>query len=386
MYFFEPRQLWVKELSLGRDPESGKRRRQKIYGKSKSEVEKKVADLRAKSGGTITAKPKGTVGELVEGWLEHDIKQNRSENTFSLYSTLWNAYAKDLIAGRKVSDFDAQAVEALYAALRKKGVGGRTIESIGARLSTAFEKAVRRRQILANPFRLVTRPGHRAKESPTVDMESAGRFLAACRGDRFEALYVVMLEGGLRLGEALALRWTSIDWKARTIAIEEQLVEVDGKVELAPTKTRGSRRLIELGPAAIKALRRRERAAAGEPHKSLFAFTTPDGAHPRRSNLRQRSFQKILKAAGIDHLTLHGLRHSMGVLMASAGVPTTILKERFGHETTRMTLDRYGHRMPGLGRQAADELDAALQRSIAASKRRRRRASHEGESEARQPS
>ena len=51
----------------------------------------------------------------------------------------------------------------------------------------------------------------RQDEITPLDAEQARTFLAAAKGDRFEALYVISLTVGLRMGEALGLRWSDID-------------------------------------------------------------------------------------------------------------------------------------------------------------------------------
>ena len=68
----------------------------------------------------------------------------------------------------------------------------------------------------------------------------------------------------------------------------------------------------------------------------------------------------ILKAAKLGHLRLHDLRHSMGSLAIAQGVSVKVVSDRLGHSTTRMTQDRYLHVLPGLQREAADAIDAAL--------------------------
>ena len=73
-------------------------------------------------------------------------------------------------------------------------------------------------------------------------------------GDRLEALYVVALTTGMRLGELLALRWSNIDFKAAALSVRGTLHSAKGVSVIAEPKTSGSRRQISLGGLAVEAL------------------------------------------------------------------------------------------------------------------------------------
>jgi integrase len=75
------------------------------------------------------------------------------------------------------------------------------------------------------------------------------------------------------------------------------------------------------------------------------------------------------KSAGLNRITLHECRHTFASLMIAAGVNAKALSTFMGHANISITLDRYGHLMPGSEAEAADLLDAYL-----AEQRRRRAA------------
>jgi hypothetical protein len=116
------------------------------------------------------------------------------------------------------------------------------------------------------------------------------------------------------LSEALALEWQDIDLKKGSVSVKKTLSELNGICEVAETKTKGSNRRVELGSLALEALKARHR-----PKARGYVFTTGTGGHPRRSNLRQREFNPICRVAGIEGLTIHGLRHSATSLALSPG-------------------------------------------------------------------
>ena len=171
--------------------------------------------------------------------------------------------------------------------------------------------------------------------------------------------------GGLRLGECLGLKWADVNLKTGEIEIRQQATEVNYVVNIGPLKTKSSRRVIVVGPSVVEALRRRQAAARDEGHKSSFCFTTPEGDLLNRTYIRRRHFRKICEAAKISKVHPHDLRHTMTSHAIAEGLSPIVVAARLGHKSTRMTLDRYSHQMPGQQAQAAAALE---QRFSAAAK------------------
>lgn len=348
---------WQFSIDLGKDA-NGKRQRRTFYAVTRSELLRKVGDETAKGGGSLKPLAKGTVGEFVRSWLDDDVKPNRSPNTYALYDAMWRTHAQDTLGSVRLGKLGVPHIEALYAGMRKAGTSNAVQAKVGAVMQRAIAVAIRRgRYHFANPFMLVEKPRATPRTRHTLSSVEARRFLKAARGDEYEALWVMLLTSGLRLGEALALRWEDIDLAAGGISVERGLREVNGASTVGPLKTDSSKRRIEIGALAIDALRRHK---AKRKAKSPFVFVTAQGTHPKRSNLRQRHFEQICKKAKVSDLTIHGLRHSMTSLAVSQGISPKVVAERLGHSTVRLTLDRYSHVGPTLQREAADIIDALI--------------------------
>jgi integrase len=91
-----------------------------------------------------------------------------------------------------------------------------------------------------------------------------------------------------------------------------------------------------------------------------FAFGGQSPFHPRRLTERaDRAWEK----AGLARITLHECRHTFASLMIAAGVNAKALSTYMGHANIGITLDRYGHLMPGNEEEAAGLLDAYLDRA-----------------------
>jgi integrase len=81
-------------------------------------------------------------------------------------------------------------------------------------------------------------------------------------------------------------------------------------------------------------------------------FTDGKG-EPIHPHAVSQTFERIARRAGVPVMRLHGLRHTHGTLLISAGVPVKVVSERLGHATPGFTIDTYQHVLPGMQAQAA---------------------------------
>ena len=131
---------------------------------------------------------------------------------------------------------------------------------------------------------------------------------------RYRVLVLIGGYCGLRLGEALGLRWKRIDILTRTIMVAEQLDRMT--LQLAPLKTRASRRVVPM-PAFIA-----DELAAIAPapvDPEALVFTTEAGGPIRDGNFRRRIWAPALEAAGLAPAKFHDLRHHCAGFAISLG-------------------------------------------------------------------
>ncbi|MDQ3659595.1 MAG: tyrosine-type recombinase/integrase [Actinomycetota bacterium] len=76
-------------------------------------------------------------------------------------------------------------------------------------------------------------------------------------------------------------------------------------------------------------------------------------------NIVNRHFKPLLKHAGLPPIRWHDLRHTCATLLGRRVHPK-LVQHLLGHAGITMTLDRYSHRIPSMGRHAADGMDEAL--------------------------
>lgn len=159
--------------------------------------------------------------------------------------------------------------------------------------------------------------------------------------------------GGLRRGEIAALRWTDVDLKAGTIKVDRSWDPTDG---MGDTKSRNRRSV------PIAATLREHLAAERlrQPPGMELCFASASGRPFDARRLQERA-DAAWETGGMTRLTLHDCRHTFASLMIAANVNAKALSTFMGHSSVAITLDRYGHLMPGSEAEAAGLLDAYLE-------------------------
>jgi len=89
-------------------------------------------------------------------------------------------------------------------------------------------------------------------------------------------------------------------------------------------------------------------------------FVAPDRGDLEVHNFRARIWKPATIRAGLPGLRIHDLRHTCASIAISAGADIKVIQTMLGHESAAMTLDQYGHLMPGRLEAVADALDALL--------------------------
>jgi integrase len=160
---------------------------------------------------------------------------------------------------------------------------------------------------------------------------------------------------GLRAGELQGLRWEDVDLAAGVIRVERAY---DPKEHtFVDPKSRAGHRSVPL-PAALRDYLIEHKLRTGRSEGLVFGRTAE---HPfTSSNVGGRARTAW---RGLTPITLHEGRHTYASLMIAAGVNAKALSTYMGHATITITLDRYGHLMPGNEEEAAGLLDAYLQRA-----------------------
>jgi len=313
--------------------------------------------------GLTFASTKLRLGEYITDWIMSS-KTSLRQSTWIHYEQLIREYITPRIGQIRLKDLKTEYVQAFYNRLLEDGVGVHSVLKIHAVLHRSLEQAVRASMLTRNPASYTQRPKKPIYEMEILTDSQVSQFLVAARGHRLEALFHLALVTGARQMELLGLKWSDLDWVKQTLKIDHQLIRSDGDgVKYAPTKTRYGRRTIALGAKTIEVMRRhydlqgRERSASGDHWKEYGLIFPSRVGTPIHYHRLLRSFQLILNYAGLPIIHFHGLRHTCASLLLNQGVPVIEVSRRLGHSRASITLDVYGHLIPGMQSEVADLID-----------------------------
>src|SRR5919199_3366132 len=209
-------------------------KRKTIYGKKREEVAEKLADaLSDRNKGVIFDDENTTVEDYITCWLEDSAKGDLAPRTYSNYRLQVRRHIIPALGRRRLSKLSPANIQALYAAKLRDGLAPSSVRYIHAVLHRALNQAMKWNMIPRNPAAAVDAPKVRQEEITPLDTDQARALLNAARGDRQEALYVLSLTVGLRIGEALGLKWTDVDLEAGRLRVNRQLQRMrreDGEV------------------------------------------------------------------------------------------------------------------------------------------------------------
>lgn len=341
------------------------------YARTRAEAQKALARLKEARDLNMPVNPERvTLGEYLTEWLETS-RSGQAVQTQAIYRRTVTQKIVPSLGRVKLVQLTAAHLRRLYGDLGQTLAPG-SIAIVHGVLHLALRQATRDGVLARNVADLVTPPAvPRFAASPLTAVQ-ARAFLDAAQGDALEALWLLMLTTGARIGELLAVRWSAIDYERRTLEIAGSLLQrpVDGVYTSAGKGSRKRRngRPVQLTAATVRALQQRRAAQAAERllaghlwrETGDWVFTTSVGSPLKYSDVRARHFRPLLARAGIPPCRPHDLRHSVATLLLSEGVHPTVVSHLLGHSTTAMTTDRYSHVSPTLQGQASDVLERLL--------------------------
>ncbi len=362
------KESWTVVIDLGRDPQTGKRRRlwRSVKG-AKREAEALLVQLLHQRDTGIDAPPgKMTVAQLLERWLE-DYASQLAPKTYRRYEEVVRLHLVPVLGSLPLTKLRPLHIQDCYRQVLDKGRTARTVLHVHRVLRQALQQALRWQLLARNPADAVEPPRPGRYEIPALSPDQVRSLLTAADETRYGALIQAAIMTGLRQGELLGLRWRDVDLEASTLSVRQscQWLPRQGFTFRQP-KTHRSARPVALPPSTVERLRQHrsqqleERLALGPAYEDNdLVFASPLGP-PIHPNTLHVGWRRIVKAAGPGHVRFHDLRHAHASLMLQQGVHPKIVSERLGHSGVGITLDTYSHVLPGLQAEAAAQLDRLL--------------------------
>ncbi len=354
---------WQLRVSLGRDPFTDKPKyRSKCVRGTKRDAERELARLLTEVHDGRKEMTAGTVGALLDQWLDHIESLGRSPTTMRSYRSM----RAQLPAGflrKRLCNVTPLMIDELYRQLgSKKGRGPSTVHHYHRLLRSAFNQGMKWQMIDKNPTKLATPPRVPAKEisPPTVDEVKAVLATAARYSSEAQLWFRLLVATGCRRAEVCGLRWRDVNVARGQVTIRGSVVEIGSQLIEKDTKAH-QQRTVTLDRGCTAALHDHRRKAEDMARTGAYDFDPdgfvfsdePDGSTPITPNRITKAWNRYAKMAGVD-ARLHDLRHFQASVLLDAGESITTVATRLGHRDSATTLRVYAHLMPGADGRAAE--------------------------------
>lgn len=304
--------------------------------------------------------------EAAEVWLskvdELVADGRRSPGTVETYRRQLKNHLLPAMGQVRLGEATTPLVDNVIASIKRR-VSPATAKSCRSVVSGVMGLAVRYGAILANPVREVERIEARPKKDPRalttaerVDLVAQLQADEKARRRDLPDLVFFMLATGVRIGEALAVVWSEVDWQAGTVQVTSTLIRVKGEGLLRKgTKSRAGERTLPLPVSAVALLRRRFMSGA-RLDQPLF----PDviGGFRDPANVR-RELREARGTEALAWITSHTFRKTAATILDEAALSARLVADQLGHSRPSMTQDIYMGRR-SVDSQAALALEAAL--------------------------
>ena len=331
------------ELSHGRDPITGERRRldETVHG-NQQDAERVLAKMLL-SIGQMPAGRNLTVRDYIEDLYKPHLKSHVRKVTRIGYESKLDNHVVPVLGDVIITELEPYVLDRWRDDLLSK-MTARSALNIYRVLNTALNRAVKWRLIQVNPLHAVDPPRARLRELETLTAKEVIAYREAFAGHALEPLVIIATSTGLRPCELYGLKWSDIDFKSGELHVRRGLHERKGEVWEEETKSERSRRSVSLPKSAIEALR--PLRGIGHLTGGVDGSMTPTAV--------SRAYRRQVRAAKLRYVPLRDLRHSHATLMLEAGVDIVQVSRRLGHSTVAIT-DAYYLRP----RRSADEKAAS---------------------------
>lgn len=366
-------------LYIGRD-ERGQRRytARTVHGNRKNAEEALREMLSEKDAGKLRQRQKLTLAEVCDLFLQDGVgaRGKLGPRTMEDHRSALATVKASELGGIQLDSVTKLCVAGYFRRASAAGVSPHAQRKVYASLRSVWWYA---RQFdltgLGSPLEGLPQPKVELGDKTVLDTaqrETLRRELVARASDSEAAvlrrsralLFLVLLETGLRPGEAAGLRWEDLDLRSKpaTLSVRQSVKWLASSGhEVGPPKTKKARRTVPL-PGPLRALlhahflrmARDDRAASDQ-----LVFQCRAGTPETWRNISRRDWAEIKKAAGLDaSFKAYNLRHTRATSWLAEGRTPKFVSTKLGHTSIAFTLATYVQDNPAEDEAAVADLEA----------------------------
>lgn len=288
----------------------------------------------------------------VDAWFDYWIKEVKQPtvrwNTVRNYTERYNINIKPYLGNMVISDVKPMHCQNVLNAM-KDDYKGSTIEQARIAMCSMFYYAMINGIIPVSPVnKMVKLPKKVEKKVRFLTVDEQKKFLAQAEGSAYYYQFLLILQTGLRTGELVGLKWEDLDFENRKIHISRSMEFRYGYQEfkIGEPKSKHGYRTVPMTQIAYDLLKIKEsqkdtRYVCDEKYKD-FVFLCRKGS-PVKNSTYDTALYKLTEKAGIDHFSMHTLRHTFATRCIEAGMRPKTLQEILGHANIGVTMNLYVH-------------------------------------------
>lgn len=353
---------YEKKITVGRNFD-GSLNRISVYAATQKELERKVAEIKVQiEQGIYLSSDTALFGKIAENWIEH-FKPTISEKMRLRYKGIIRGKLQPL-AEMRVRDLRPMHLQVIINEMAKDGYAQKSMQMVKQTASQILDLAMQNDLVYRNVFEKIKVPHVDAEERQPITEEQRELILNTWEGHRMGVPALIMLYCGLRRGEMLALLWTDIDFKAKTLSVSKAADMPTNATTVKKPKTKAGTRIVPIPDAIMPALLRARREAismyvcpamrTGD-IMSAQAYTEAWSSYMHYLNLCAGGRDKVRTknengkvcfipaVQAMEPFTAHQLRHSYATMLYDADVDVKTAQKLLGHADFSVTMKIYTH-------------------------------------------
>lgn len=282
-------------------------------------------------------------------------KPSQTVETPKYFITIWDSWVESLdlspatkahhydVTRKKLVKYNPKTLDTEW--LHKDKLAPSTFNKRLGYLKSCGEWAVREKLLEVNSYAAMKSRKHIPTEVKPFSLQEMKAI-----ADGFDELFPhyapfakFLLLTGVRISEAIGVRWQNIDFERAEIGIKESLsIDKTGngyQRKRKSTKT-GSVRYLKMNDTLRDVLLS---VQSSKPNPDALVFSTVKGCTIDSGNFRERYWLPVLERQKVPYRKIHNTRHSTLSHAIDQGTPITGVAYIAGHKDTRMVMQTYGH-------------------------------------------
>ncbi|MEX3715424.1 site-specific integrase [Cytobacillus horneckiae] len=357
---------WMFKLSVGIDPETGKKLMTTRRGfKTKKEAQAAYMKLKQEIDSGLLSKQSLLFEDVFKEWWDIHSKTVKPSTKYSKISK-FQKHILPRFGKLKMKDITKGYCQRVINEIAKEID---SVNDIKIQANLVFKYAVKMDYILKNPMEYVTIPkkeesflANEEDERNYWTKDELKQFLKLAKehmSKQYFMMFYLLIYTGMRKGELIALTWDDINLNEQTININKTMFFEKGKEIIQTAKKYASIRVIDIDTHTTKLLsnwkvkQKESLLADGITTKPQYVLFRSD-LRPLRLAYPNELLNSFITVYDLHRITIHGLRHTHASMLFEAGASIKEVQARLGHKDIQTTMNVYTHVTKTMSQKTAE--------------------------------